>query len=65
MKHGKGKWRSTRGPQANIYEGDYINDMKEGVGEFTWISGNIYKGEYKSDERDGYGEMYWTDGSHY
>jgi hypothetical protein len=39
--------------------------MKEGVGEFTWISGNIYKGEYKSDERDGYGEMYWTDGSHY
>lgn len=47
MKHGKGKWRSTRGPQANIYEGDYVNDMKEGVGEFTWISGNIYKGEYK------------------
>lgn len=65
MKHGKGKWRSGRGPQCNSYEGDYVDDRKCGFGQFVWASGNIYKGEYKDDEREGYGEMYWTDGSCY
>ena len=65
LKHGKGKWRSAKGPQSNTYEGDYTNDKKHGYGIFNWASGNTYKGEYKEDERDGYGEMRWTDGSIY
>ena len=48
-----------------MYEGGYLNDKKNGMGQFTWESGNIYKGCYKDDERHGYGEMYWTDGSCY
>ena len=39
----------------NIYEGDYINDKKHGLGVFTWASENIYKGDYKDDERNGNG----------
>jgi hypothetical protein len=65
LKHGKGRWKSGKGPQCNQYEGDYVADKKQGYGVFTWASGNIYKGEYKEDERDGYGEMKWTDGSIY
>ena len=66
LKHGKGRWKSAKGPQpSNQYEGDYLNDKKHGYGMFTWASGNTYKGEYKEDERDGYGEMKWTDGSIY
>jgi hypothetical protein len=65
MKHGKGKWRSSKDSKCNVYEGDYNNDKKCGFGLFTWSSGNVYKGEYKDDERDGYGEMYWTDESCY
>lgn len=39
--------------------------MKNGYGEFYWISGNRYKGNYVNDQREGYGEMYWIDGSIY
>ena len=48
-----------------MYEGGYVNDKKNGMGQFTWESGNFYKGVYKDDERHGYGEMYWKDGSVY
>jgi hypothetical protein len=65
LKHGKGKWRSAKGPQSNIYEGDYALDKKAGYGIFQWASGNLYKGEYADDEREGFGEMTWTDGSMY
>jgi hypothetical protein len=57
MKHGKGKWRSDRGPLCNSYEGDFKEDRKCGFGTFIWSSGNIYRGEYKNEERDGNGEM--------
>ena len=48
-----------------MYEGQYENDKKNGMGMFTWESGNHYKGCYKDDERHGYGEMMWKDGSCY
>lgn len=48
-----------------MYEGDYNNDMKNGYGEFYWVSGNRYKGNYTDDQRNGYGEMHWIDGSIY
>ena len=57
MKHGKGKWRSDRGPLCNSYEGDFKEDRKCGFGTFIWSSGNIFRGEYKNEERDGNGEM--------
>lgn len=30
-----------------IFEGDYIEDKKEGFGEFYWQDGKIYKGNWK------------------
>ena len=66
MKNGKGKWKKMGNTaNCNSYEGEYLNDKKNGFGVFTWESGNIYKGNYKDDERDGFGEMHWTDGSIY
>ena len=65
MKHGKGKWRSAKGPPCNIYDGEYQKDRKHGFGRFIWASGNQYQGEYFEDDRHGYGEMRWTDGSWY
>jgi hypothetical protein len=65
MKHGKGKWRSSKESKCNAYEGDYKHDRKCGFGTFTWSSGNVYKGGYKDDEREGHGEMFWTDESRY
>ena len=40
--HGFGtfKW-----PDGMIYEGEYKNDMKDGIGKMTWPDGKIYYGE--------------------
>lgn len=47
----------------SVYEGEYVNDKKEGYGVFKWASGNVYEGMFKDDERHGKGKMTWTDGS--
>ena len=65
LKHGRGKWKSSKNPQSNSYDGDYLNDKREGEGTFVWASGNVYRGAYRNDERNGFGTMEWTDGSTY
>lgn len=52
MKQGKGKWKkkiNTEQPINNQFEGEYLNDKKNGFGEFNWISGNKYRGNYLND----------------
>lgn len=42
--HGKGLFAW---PDGKVYNGEYINDKKEGYGEFKWPDGKIYKGAWK------------------
>ena len=65
MKHGQGKWRSSKSQiqNCNSYEGAYSDDKKNGYGVYKWASGNVYHGNYVDDERSGEGTMVWTDGS--
>ena len=66
MKQGKGVWKkSAVDENTNMYEGEYLEDMKHGQGEFKWASGGFYRGGYLHDIKCGYGEMYWADGSIY
>ena len=66
MKEGKGVWKKSGSDEVtNTYEGEYLQDMKHGQGEFRWASGGYYKGHYDVDVKKGYGEMYWADGSIY
>ena len=40
-----------------IYEGDFVNDKKQGKGKLTFtVNGNIYEGEFNNDEINGYGK---------
>lgn len=40
--HGFGifKW-----PDGRVYEGEYKDDMKDGIGKMIWPNGNSYNGE--------------------
>ena len=50
MKEGKGVWKKSGSDEVtNTYEGEYIQDMKHGQGEFRWASGGYYKGKYEYD----------------
>jgi hypothetical protein len=39
--HGKGKYTW---PDGRIYDGDYVNDKKEGEGVYSWSDGRQYSG---------------------
>ena len=40
--HGKGVFKWTDGKR---YEGQYVNDKKEGFGVFVWENGKKYEGD--------------------
>ena len=43
--HGKGiyKWKDGR-----TYDGEYQNDLKDGLGTYYWTDGRKYIGEWKN-----------------
>jgi hypothetical protein len=47
------------------YDGNYVDDKKNGYGVFSWPSGSRYEGNFKDEFRDGFGIMHWADGSTY
>jgi hypothetical protein len=44
------------------YEGDWVNDRKEGRGVNLWSNGRRYEGQWKNDEMHGEGRWRWPDG---
>ena len=34
-------------PDGKKYQGDFVNDKKEGIGVFIWKDGRKYAGEWK------------------
>lgn len=67
-KHGRGVkiWPSS----GDRYEGDFVDDRKEGVGAYTWgtrsvWAGEKYSGNYLDDRRHGFGVYEWPSGDRY
>lgn len=44
------------------YQGSYVNDKKEGYGQFEWPNGKVYKGGWKSNRMHGKGKIIYPDG---
>lgn len=47
------------------YEGEWVNNLRQGEGAFYWPDGEFYKGEYDNDLRNGLGTYYWPNGEKY
>mmetsp|Transcript_104606 Transcript_104606/g.300724 ORF Transcript_104606/g.300724 Transcript_104606/m.300724 type:complete len:295 (-) Transcript_104606:76-960(-) len=60
--HGDGRmeWRSREG--SSSYEGQYLDDLKEGRGMYCSPAGQIYHGEWKQGMRHGRGAHTEADG---
>lgn len=49
-----------------IYEGEFVNGVKEGLGVLRYNDGSYYyDGHFKNDVRDGYGRAVSDDGTKY
>ncbi|CAN0438405.1 unnamed protein product, partial [Ascophyllum nodosum] len=59
FRHGRGTMTYASG---NTYEGDWVEDRKEGEGIMTWVHRRErYTGEWKADKQRGYGEHVWIE----
>jgi hypothetical protein len=51
------KWRDGK-----KYEGNFVNDKREGQGTFMWADGRKYIGEWKAGKQHGIGTYISKDG---
>ncbi|MBN3311546.1 R10B1 protein, partial [Atractosteus spatula] len=57
-RHGKGAiYYNAEG--TSWYEGDWVDNVREGWGVRCYSSGNVYEGQWKSSARHGRGTMRW------
>ena len=47
------------------YEGDWLNNRKDGIGIESYKDGSRYQGEHKNGVKHGIGTYFWDDGSIY
>ncbi len=47
------------------YEGEWVNNLRQGKGAFYWTDGQYYHGDYKNDLREGTGTYFWPNGEKY
>ena len=59
--HGKGVLRDAGG---DIYEGAFVNDLREGIGTIQFTDGRIFQGIFREDEASN-GTMSYIDGAQY
>ena len=45
-----------RDSEGNVYDGEFLEGVCQGVGTKTWTFGRTYKGEWKHNKADGMGE---------
>lgn len=55
-------WRSGEEEQEDVYEGEYLNDKKNGYGRYRWGNGIIYEGHFKNDLKHGEGKIIYENG---
>ena len=59
VRNGKGLYLFTpRGTSS--YEGDFVENKREGVGVYQWGSGDRYSGGFLNDQRHGKGVIEWA-----
>ena len=48
-----------------VYEGEFVNNRREGKGRLIYENGSVYEGEWKDDEMNGRGVLKTADGDEY
>lgn len=61
LKHGYGVFKHTQ----YMYEGNWVNNFRDGLGKLTYLDGRIYEGLYKEGKKHGKGKLIYADGSIY
>jgi hypothetical protein len=47
------------------FDGEFVNNKRNGVGTFTWGNGDMFKGQFLDNMMHGEGTFEWNDGRKY
>ena len=36
---------------GNVYEGDFVDDFRDGFGVYKWADGSLYEGQFMKSKR--------------
>ena len=61
MRNGKGTWYYDDGKIR--YEGNWVNDMRDGNGKYYYEDGSHYDGDWQESRKHGQGVMTWRNGN--
>ena len=50
-------------PGDGVYEGEYVDGLKDGQGRFFYVVGSVYEGQWKHDMKQGTGTEVYADGA--
>ena len=50
---------------GDIYDGEFVNGLKEGKGNYMYSNGDLYIGLFSNGEKDGFGIYYYNNGDTY
>ncbi len=50
---------------GEVYEGNWKNDKKHGIGKFKYKNGDVYEGNWENDKKHGNGKMEYINGNVY
>jgi hypothetical protein len=48
-----------------VYEGEWLNELRDGQGKQHWNDGSLYEGDWRLGKANGKGKRYYTDGDIY
>lgn len=64
--HTRSMKRNNGGDMVKVYEGEWMDDKKQGVGTYYYEDGvSVYEGKWMNNKREGWGVMRYKDGSRY
>ena len=52
-------------PNGDVYDGEFVDDVRSGSGVYTWANGEKYEGEFKNNLLSGFGTYYFPSGRTY
>ena len=52
-------------PPGNKYDGEWVDDVKEGYGVLTYVNGERYEGYWRNDKAHGKGTLTYSQGDRY
>ena len=69
LKASAGDGREVRGPvqleSGAVYEGEWLDGVRDGYGRQEWPDGSKYEGEWRTGKANGNGKLYHADGDIY